>query len=632
MEGIAGVVYPDVFQVNHLIVPLMETLKDRGSAISDSYSFKHIELGSVGSKLCSNEKKTITLSFDGVIYNPKNLHKELLRSGVPLVKTTPHDLVLAAYSQWGIDFLKHLDGDFALAFLDQEKGRIILARDRIGKKPLYWFHDNHHFIFSSQLKAILATGTVPAAAALDALSSYLFFGYTPQDMTPIRSVNKLLPGHYLQFNFNGSKSIESYWSYSSYFQKTVSDQKNPTINHLNHLMLESVKARLPENRPVGCFLSGGLGSASVAYYMRKVLNDCQFSAFSVGFAGENDADMQAASEVAEKLDLLHYCEEIKPADFLTDLVKIIWYLDEPLADPNIIATWRLAKLAATKTHTVFSGMGSDELFAGHNRYTTQEQGLSTFGALSQFSMQFLRTMLIPLLNVVYKKGAFSLLRQSRTNPWQFDYLRQNALFSESELAKAAPRLAELFDPEVFLHKFHHLDRIKSTVSSFLYFDIKTRLPDCFILQYERLTAAHNLKWLTPFLDQHLMEYVASLAEPESLAENETASFLKAIIKPVFSTSFVQRPKKTRKTFLRSWLIDPEMRDIFLLLKRGTLVEAGLISNRWLQRQIDQLQTSPYAFKYLWAILVLEIWFRLFINRSIQSTPPNLSVKQLLIEY
>ncbi|PJD97968.1 MAG: asparagine synthetase B [Parachlamydia sp.] len=632
MEGIAGVVYPDVFQINHLIVPLLETLKDRGSALSDSYSFKHIELGNVGSKLCSNEKKTITLSFDGVIYNPKNLHRELLRSGFPLVKTAPHDLVLAAYCQWGIEFLKHLDGDFALAFLDQEKGRIILARDRIGKKPLYWFHDNHHFIFSSQLKAILATGIVPAAAALDALASYLFFGYIPQDMTPIRSVNKLLPGHYLQFNFNGSKSIEPYWSYSSYFQKTVSDQKNPIINQLNHLMLESVKARLPENRPVGCFLSGGLGSASVAYYMHKVLNDCKFSAFSVSFAGENDADMQAASEVAKKLDLLHYCEEIKPTDFLTDLVKIIWYLDEPLADPNIVATWHLAKLAATKTHTVFSGMGSDELFAGHNRYTTQEQGFSTFAAVTQFSMQFLRALLIPLLNVVYKKGAFSLLRQSRTNPWQFDYLRQNALFSESELAKAAPRLAELFDPEVFLHKFHHLSRIKSTVSSFLYFDIKTRLPDCFILQYERLMAAHNLKWLTPFLDQHLMEYVASLVEPESLAENETASFLKAVIKPVFSTSFVQRPKKTRKTFLRNWLIDPEMRDIFLLLKRGTLVETGLISNRWLQRQIEQLQTSPYAFKYLWSILVLEIWFRLFINRSIQSTPPNLSVKQLLIEY
>jgi len=632
MKGIAGIVYPDVFQINHLIVPLLETLKNKEGAISDSYSFKHIELGSVGSKLCTNEKKTITLSFDGVIYNQKNLHKELLRSGSPLIKTAQQDLIVAAYSQWGLDFLKHLDGDFALAILDQEKSKIILARDRIGKKPLYWFHDNHHFIFSSQLKGILATGAVPTAAALDALASYLFFSYIPQDMTPIRSINKLLPGHYLQFNFNGSKFIEPYWSYSSYFQKSVSDQKNSLLSHLNHLILESVKARLPEKRPVGCFLSGGLGSASIAYYMHKVLNDCQFPAFSVGFEGENDDDMHAASEVAEKLDLLHYSEEIKPTDFLNDLVKIIWYLDEPLADPNIMATWRLAKLAATKTHTVFSGMGSDELFAGHNRYTTQEQEFSTLSAVSQFSMQFLRALLIPFLNVFYKKGAFSLLRQSRTNPWQFDYLRQNALFSERELSKAAPRLAELFDPEVFLHKFHHLDRIKSTVSSFLYFDVKTRLPDCFILQYERLTAANNLEWHTPFLDPHLMEYVASLAEPESLAENETASFLKALMKPVFSSSFIQRPKKTRKTFLRNWLINSEMRDIFLLLKRGTLVEAGLISNRWLQCQIDQLQTSPYAFKYLWAVLILEIWFRLFINRSINLAPPDLSVKQLLLEY
>lgn len=631
MEGIAGVVYPNVFQINNLINPLLNALKSRGGNLNDSYSYRNIEIGSVGSKLCTNDKKTVTLSFDGLLYNSKILHKELLQQGVTLTKSTTPDLVVAAYCLWGTDFLIHLDGDFALAILDQEKGKIILARDRIGKKPLYWFHDNNHFIFASELKAILATGAVPQTTASDALASYLFFGYIPQDMTPIKSVSKLLPGYYLQFNFNGSKTIESYWSYSSFFQKTIRTPKNTVLNHLDLLITESVKNRIPENRPVGCFLSGGLGSASTAYYMHKVLNS-PFAAFTVSFKNENDEDMRVAKEAAQELDLLHYCEQITPNELLDDLVRIVWHLDEPLADPNIIATWRLAKLASTKTHTVFSGMGSDELFAGHNRYTVEERGLSSFAAMTQFSMQMLRSLLIPVLNVINKPWSYSLLRQSRTNPWQFDYLRQNALFSEKELAKATPKLANLFDPGVFLHKFHNLYRVKSTVSSFLYFDVKTRLPDLFMQQYERLTTAHQLQWCTPFLDQHIIEYLAALSEPENLNEWETASFLKAMMKSVFPNSLVQRPKKTRKAFLRNWLIAPEIYELFLLLRRGTLVETGLISSRWLQSQIEQLQTSRYAFKYLWAILILEIWFRLYINRPIQSSPPDLSVKQLLTEY
>lgn len=631
MEGIAGVVYPNVFQINNLINPLLNTLKYRGGPTGDSYSYRNIEIGCVGTKLCSNEKKTITLSFDGTLHNTKNLHKELLRKGANLPKPSDAELIIAAYAIWGTNFLTFLDGDFALAILDQEKGKIILARDRIGKKPLYWFHDNHHFIFASELKAILATGAVPQTIAPDALATYLFFGYVPQDMTPIKDINKLLPGHYLQLNFDGSKTIENYWSYSSFFQRNISVPKNAIFEHLDHLIIDSTKNQMPGNRPVGCLLSGGLGSASTAYYMHKVLNH-PFSAFTVSFENENNEDMQAAQEAADQLKLLHYCEQIKQPEFLNDLVKIIWHLDEPLADPNIVATWRLAKLASSKVSTVFSGMGSDEFFAGHSRYTIEESGLTPLATVTQFSLYMLRSILIPIINTFNKPLSYSLLKKSRTNPWQFDYLTKNAFFDEKELSKASPKLANLFDPGVFLHKFHHLHRVKSTVSSYQYFDAKTRLPDLFMLQYERLTAVHQLQWCTPFVEKNIIEYLATLSEPEILREFETASILKALMKPVYPSSLVQRPKKTRKLFLRNWFISPEMYEVFQLLKRGTLVETGLISNRWLQYQIEMLQSNRYAFKYLWAILVLEIWFRLYINRPITSLAPDLNVKQLLTEY
>ncbi|CCB86221.1 putative uncharacterized protein [Parachlamydia acanthamoebae UV-7] len=632
MEGIAGIVYPDIFQMNNLSIPLLNALKMRGGNVSDSYTFRNIELGCVGTKLFILPKKNIVLAFDGNLYNLKDLHKELTKTIQAPLKLNVRELILAAYICWGPSFLKYLDGDFALAILDQEKERMIIARDRIGKKPLYWYHQSHYFIFASELKAILATGVVAQTPAIDAFAAYLTFGYVPQDMSPIQNICKLLPGHYLQLNFDGSKFIESYWSYSSYFKKSSNDSKRTLLSQLDALIYRSVEARMPENKPVGCFLSGGLGSASIAYYMRKVLEERPFAAFTVGFEKENEEDVKAAKETALQFHLLHYTEQIPPSDLLSDLVKIIWYLDEPLADPNIVATWRLAKLASTKTHTVFSGMGSDEIFAGHNRYTTEEREQSFFSPLAQFTMQMMRSFLIPLLSVVNKSWAYPLLRHAGTNPWQFNYMKKNTIFSEREIARAAPKLAGLFDPEVFLHKFHHLERIKSLTSSFLYFDVKTRLPDCFILQYERLTTAHQLQWCTPFLDHHLIEYLATFQEPEYLDESETASFLKAIMKAALPSSVAQRPKKTRQTFLREWLITPQIREVFLLLKRGSLVESGLISLRWVQMQIDQLQTSPYAFKYLWSVLILEIWFRLYINRPISSEPPNLSVKEILLEY
>ncbi len=214
---------------------------------------------------------------------------------------------------------------------------------------------------------------------------------------------------------------------------------------------------------------------------------------------------------------------------------------------------------------------------------------------------------------------------------QFEYLRHNALFDEKNLAYISPKLAGIFDPDSFLHKFHHLSRINSIVSSYLYFDVKTRLPDCFMLQFERLTTSRGLNWQAPFLDRAIVEFTASLPEPETLTETETATYLKPLLKHIFSDLVVSRPKKTRREFLNQWANTPNLRKAFELLLTGTLVETGLISSKWLKRQLDPENFNPETFRDLWAILMLEIWFRLFINRPIQSSPPEISLFELFSE-
>lgn len=630
MEGIAGIVYPDVFQMNNLIQPMLATMQHRSKDASDIYTFKQIQIGVCGGKLASNENKTIFLCLDGT-GTQDGLRKELEKRGVEKIGNTPQDIILRGYEVLHLDFLKYMSGNFALAILDQKVKKIILARDRIGVKPLYWFHDQHHLIFASELKAILATGIVPQTPAIDALATYLYFGYIPQDMTPIAKVNKLLPAYYFQYSWDGTKSIGNYWSFSSYFENILLSPKNEIIQHLDLLLRESVRSCLPKSSNCGCFLSGGIGSAGIAYYASSLSQPHDLPAFTVGFKGANDQDIRAAQEAGKILGLHQEIYNIEQHSFLNNFVKIAWHLDEPIADPNTIATWKLAEMASKKVGTVFSGMGSDELFAGHSRYSIVEREIPQLNELFNFSTNWIRKLLFPLFKAIHYPFFFRAVKKSRTNPWQFKYLNYNAIINEDQMAQASPKLAASFVPEILLNKFHHLSRVNSLVSSLMYIDVKTRLPDWYILQYERLTAAFGLEWQTPFLNTPLLEFAATLPEPEELQESETGYYLKAMFEDIFPPSFINRPKKTRRVFLQHWIESPQMRNLFNLLPKGSLVDAGLISQFWLQNKIDDLGKDPNAFRYLWTIFSLEIWFRLYIINPIQSSAPDIDVEKLLNE-
>lgn len=629
MEGIAGVIYPDVYQVNHHLEAMLDTMRHRGQDIRDTYSFKNIQIGLCGGKLATNEKKYIYAGVDGFFVNADEIRDELKKQGCAVPHSpTQAELIVYAYELWGTGLFKHMNGDFAIVILDQHKEKLILARDRMGKKPLYWFHDQHNFIFASELKALLATGAVPQTISSDAIASYLYFGFIPQDLTPIKDANKLLAGHFLQFSPNRSMQIQSYWSFSSYFEHKPSMRKSVLVGTLDQMLQKALQVRLPKNEFAGCFVSGGLGSATVAYYLKKASEHTHLYSFSVGLKGENEAGIEIASDVSKTLGIAHETEIITPQNFLDDLVKIAWHLDEPLADPNVVATWRLAALASQKTDTVFSGMGSDELLAGHSRYKLGKSK-HTLYRLFKKPLSALKGLFVPILNYIYEPLALYILKHSRIDPWQFEYLRQNALFNEKKIAAAAPNLAGLFDPEIFLHKFHNLSRIKSPVSSFLYFDVKTRLADSHIMQVERMTSAHGLNWHAPFLDQHIVEFLAGHPETERLAEKDTALFLKSLLGHVYPDQVLDHLKSHRKDLLASLADKPEIKEVFKLLPKGTLVESGLVSEHWLRHKLEE--NPQESFRYLWAILMLEIWYRLFINHPIDTKCPEVSLKELLSE-
>ena len=632
MPGIAGIIYAEALQVNNLLEIMLNALKHRGPDQSDFYTFHKFQTGICGQKLAYNDDKTIIVGLDGMLYNRKEIWEEIHPQRKFDPNTSSADIIIDAYQAWNDNFLEKLDGDFAFVLFDQLRRRTILGRDRLGKKPLYWFHNAHHFVFASELKAILITGVVPQTPAVDSIAAYLSMGYIPQDMSPIEGINKLLPGHYLVFNANSSKAIHSYWSYSSFFNKQTNDPQSKIILKLDQLLEEAVKNRITSSEPLGCFLSGGLGSASITHYLQKQMDQTDLLGYSIGFKGQNDDDVEAALAVAGSLHLKFNQENITSQNYLDDLVKIGWHLDEPTADMRVPATWRLAQMASKKTKTLFSGMGSEEILACHTRYLLEKAHKSVINQTINVMQPILRTLLLPILKLTWQNGAFNLLKDTRTNPWQAEYLRHNALFSENEIKQAAPHLAGLFDSNVFLNKFHNLANINSPISSFIYFDVKTRLADCYASQYDRITAAHSMDWHAPFFDRHIVEYLASLTDLEKgHYGRDRTTYLKTILHGVYPEWVINRTRKPSRDFMRPWIGNPESKAIFNSLLKGTLVETGLISGDWLKDQIESAEKYQRPFQQLWAILTLEIWFKIFINHPIKPQAPDISLYDLLNE-
>lgn len=623
MQGFAGIIYPDVFQTKQLIHPMLEALSYRGKGEKEHYTYKNIQIGICGKKLGTTPKKNLLVALDGSLDNADELRRELQQLGPLAPGLKDEDLIAHAYASWSNACVDKFEGDFAFAILDQHQETIFLARDRVGKKPLYWTYAPHHFFFASELKALLATGCVPQTPALDAFACYLNFGYIPQDISPIHEVNRLLPGHFLLLKRQRNLLISPYWSYSACFERQQNLPPEAILHRLDVLLSSSCRKTASSQGTLGCILGGGLGSSTVAAYLKA--DEKPLSAFSIGFRGENEADIDAANAVGEKLSIPLATDWITPRNVLDDLVSIAWHLDEPLADLHSIAAWRLAKLAATQVSTLFSGMGSDELLAGHLRYVFEPKPQD----LKNKSLQAIRHFLIPLLHAFRLNKAYDLLRKTRVDPWQYGYLRQNALFHPEDLAAASPKLAPLFDPQVFLAKFHHLARISKPVSAFLYFDVKTLLPDNYMLLFERLSAAHRLEWKTPFLSREMLEFTASLPAIERLAEEDTGRWLKPLLKDKIPDAVIQRAKESRPDFLKGWAATPEIIEVLRLLPRGALAESGFVSGSWIAKQLQSPQMTQHHFRHLFAILMLEIWFRLYIEGPIQTHPPQLSVKELL---
>jgi asparagine synthase (glutamine-hydrolysing) len=343
MVSLGGIIHPRTFQITDLIGTMAYVFRHESGHQTTRY--KNLELGVWGDVLASNDRKSVWAMIDGSIYNALKLKAELKNKGYHFNSDTAAELIIHAYDAWKEEFMPRLNGDFAIALFDEEKETLYIIRDRLGKKNLYWSDQGEYWLFSTEIKGLLSTGGVPQTTSLIGLSSYLTFGFIPQDMSPIKGANKLLPAHYLKINLSRQISIGQYWSYSQHFANKSGSSKQKIYENFGRWFEDAIRISIPQNKEIGVFLLNSLGSAAMTWHLCHFMPRENIHAFSTV-----DEKNQIES-ISKMMSLSPHFVTLDTNEVLNELVKIIWYLDEPIADLQLIRTWFLAK-AARQTCTI----------------------------------------------------------------------------------------------------------------------------------------------------------------------------------------------------------------------------------------------------------------------------------------
>lgn len=459
-----------------------------------------IDLSDAGRQPMSDSEGRLWITFNGEIYNFMELREGLISYGHRFSSLCDTEVLLYAYKQWGIDCLRHLNGMFAFGIYDSAGQKIFLARDRLGKKPLFYSTYSGGIIFSSELKEILATGSVPVDVDNEAVNYYFSLGYIPGEKCIVQHVKKLPPGHFLEYDCSkGTAQLGQYWDVPE-FEATKKEEE--MLEEIEALLSDSVKKRLISDVPLGAFLSGGIDSSLLVALMRKAHNG-EIKTFSVGFEGSRCSEVGHARLVARHFGTSHREITVVP-NFRDDLELISGLMDEPIFDSSLLPTYLLSKHTKQHVTVALSGDGGDEVFGGYIHYASAlvAQNIAKF-AISPFRKT------AKLVASYMPDGMFgrnTLYGIYAGDKACFSYPTQ--IFKEDERGQLLHRdfagIVDMKAPRIYREAL--MDKNYDFVSQMCYADIKTLLPDDILVKVDRASMFNSLEVRCPLLDYRIAEY------------------------------------------------------------------------------------------------------------------------------
>ena len=564
-----------------------------------------------GHQPMSNEDDTIWVLLNGEIYNYPELRAELLQRGHLFKTKSDTEAIVHAYEEYAEGCFSRLRGMFSIAIWDLRRRKLVLARDRVGKKPLFYAADGNRMLFGSELKALLASGLLSTEMDDRALSDYFSFGYIPAPKTIYRSVRKVMPGSYLVASATGIEE-KSYWDLS--FANVESRTEEDWCERLRHELCEATRIRLMSDVPLGAFLSGGVDSSSIvammSHLMKRPVTTC-----SIGFREERFNEAEYARQVSKQFATDHHEEIVKP-NALEIVDKLAWHFDEPFADSSAIPTYYVSKIARSQVTVAVGGDGGDENFAGYRRYKLDhyENRLRSYvpAALRTAVFGPLGRWYPPLAwapRVFRAKATFQSL--SRT-PLE-GYFNSISYFRPEDKARLFTpefqrRLGGYESLEVFRHYYDRADT-DDLLSKIQYVDVKTYLTDDILTKVDRASMAVSLEVRAPMLDHRFMECAATIPSNLKLRSGTGKYILKKALEPKLPEDILYRPKQGFAIPLDAWF-RRELKDMAYDIIVAT--KDNLLDQRFLRKIWDQHQKNYYdRSALLWATLMFRKWQQVF---------------------
>ena len=573
-----------------------------------------------GAQPISGEDGSVTIVFNGEIYNFQELRPELEKRGHTFKTHSDTETIVHAYEEYGPECVKHLRGMFAFAIWDDKKREVYIARDRVGKKPLYYtVTTGGTLVFGSEVKSLLEHPEVKREINLEALDAYFTLGYVPDPLTIFRGVSKLPPGHYLTFSA-GRLNIQQYWDFN--FEPGDSRKPEDYLDELRTLLDESVRLRLISEVPLGAFLSGGIDSSTVVALMARQMNQ-PVKTFSIGFNEDSYNELKYARLTAKQLGTDHHEFFVTP-QICNVIDDLIWHFDEPFADPSAIPTFMVSKLARDHVTVALSGDGGDELFAGYSHYVVQESRRA-FSAVPKA----IRKGVMRPLSYRLPHGAWgrNYLHNISLDPID-RYLDSLSYFTElsKESLYSFDFQKELQPKNQVARSFRdYADRVntKESLDQLLYIDGKTYLPGDILTKVDRMSMATSLEVRVPLLDHKLIDFVTRVPASLKLAGIETKHLLKRVARDLIPAEILDRPKQGFGIPLEQW-INSELRDqIRETLREPRTRQRGYVNSSYVDLILDEHHKGRRDHSFpLWALLILELWHRRYIDQTPHNSDYN----------
>ena len=564
-----------------------------------------------------NEDRSVVVVLNGEIYNYRELRAELERRGHRFATHGDTEVIVHLYEDEGAECVQALRGMFAFALWDRRRHVLLLARDRVGKKPLFYADDGASLWFGSEAKSILEDPSVDRAVDYDAIDSYLQLQYVPHPLSAFQSIRKLPPAHTLVWQ-DGRAEVSRYWKLS-YRPAALADERD-AHELIREQLLEATRLRLRSDVPLGAFLSGGVDSSAVVAAMAMEAPG-RVRTFSIGFDEATHDETDYAREIAERFDTEHHELRVRP-DAIEILPQLVWHYGEPFADSSAIPSFYLAQLTREHVTVALNGDGGDENFAGYRKYVSQ-QAAERLAALPRPARRALRSLTAPLsgdgrgdsvsarLKRITEASLLTGADRYATSVAVLTEAERERLYTADFLASLQQRTAPL------VKRVPYADSdAEDEINRSLDVDVQTYLPGALLVKMDIASMAHSLEVRSPLLDHRFMELAASLPGSWKLSGRTTKHVFKDALRAWLPDHILDRPKSGFGVPLRRWFRADLRRlpEEILLDPRSTA--RGLFRTEAIRELIEAHRrgTADHA-NQIWALIQLELWFQTFVDQK-----------------